>query len=168
MRAAWTTSEFWAAIVAQLMAVAVTLNLFTPEQGGAIGNAATTIAGGIISLGAALGYMRSASKVRSELVGTLAVVSVRPAVATPEFWISLVPQVLGVLVVLGIIGADKATELTGALTTLSGGVIALLGTLGFLSSRGDEKKAVVQTLSHSVGSMSGSTVTAGALERAGL
>lgn len=168
MRAAWTTSEFWATIIAQLMAVAVTLNLFTPEQGGAIGNATTTIAGGLISLGAALGYLRSTAKVRTELVGTLAVSSVRPAAATPEFWIALVPQVLGVLVVLGIIGADKATELTSAMTTLSGGVIALLGTVGFLASRGDEKKVVVQTLTHSVGSMSGSTVTAGSLERAGL
>lgn len=168
MRAAWTTSEFWATIIAQLMAVAVTLNIFTPEQGGAIGNAATTIAGGIISLGAAFGYMRSTSKVRTELVGTLSVASVRPAFATPEFWVALVPQVLGVLVVLGIIGADKATELTGAITTLSGGVIALLGTVGFLASRGDEKKAVVQTMSQGVGALNGSTLTTAALERAGL
>jgi len=59
MKEGYKTTEFWVSIFASVMGIGVTTGYITPEQSTAMGEAATTIAGSIVTIGGALGYSLS-------------------------------------------------------------------------------------------------------------
>lgn len=72
---------------------------------------------------------------------------------TTEFWLSLVPQVLGVLLVLGVITPEQNTETTAQASIFInnvaqaiGAVIAGLSAYGYAGSRAKVKQAAIAAI----------------------
>jgi hypothetical protein len=66
---------------------------------------------------------------------------------TTEFWAMLVTNVMGVLVLLGVIGSEQGEEIGNALKAIAGGIVSIATTLGYMKSRTEVKKARVEALS---------------------
>lgn len=67
--------------------------------------------------------------------------TVKPGVRTTEFWVSLVAQASGVLMLLT--GADVGGPAEGAVKAV-GGAVAALAALGYAISRGLTKKGALE------------------------
>ena len=56
MKAAYKTTEFWAALIGQLASLAVLFGVVTADQGTALASALQAIAGGVLSIISVLGF----------------------------------------------------------------------------------------------------------------
>ena len=70
-----------------------------------------------------------------------------PSYLTAEFWTTLITNVIGIAVLVGGLTTDQGTELTKALTTIVGGVIAALAAFGYIKGRLELKKSIVDLMS---------------------
>jgi uncharacterized membrane protein YhaH (DUF805 family) len=57
MKAAWKTTEFWAALITNGIGLAVLFGGLTAEQGDVVGGELKTIAGAVIAILTSLGYI---------------------------------------------------------------------------------------------------------------
>ncbi len=64
---------------------------------------------------------------------------VKSGIKTTEFWLTLVPLLLGVLAVFGVFTPAETTQMNAGLTQIIGGVFAVLPVLGYTISRGKVK-----------------------------
>jgi uncharacterized protein (DUF697 family) len=69
-----------------------------------------------------------------------------PVWLTAEFWTTMITNVIGIVVLVGGLTADQGTELTKALTTIAGGVIAALSAFGYVKGRLELKKSIVDLM----------------------
>lgn len=58
----WKTSEFWAALVGNLIGLAVVLGTLTEAQGSEITEAVQTISGAVMAIASILGFITAQSK----------------------------------------------------------------------------------------------------------
>jgi hypothetical protein len=66
---------------------------------------------------------------------------------TTEFWAMLIPNVVGIIVVTGIVGAEEGEELGNALKSIAGAIISIATTMGYIKGRADVKKARADAIS---------------------
>ena len=59
----------------------------------------------------------------------------KAGVKTSEFWVVLANNVVGVLVMLGYLSPDQATEFTQALMSVIGGLVVMVSTIVYIVSR---------------------------------
>jgi hypothetical protein len=72
---------------------------------------------------------------------------------TPEFWASMISQIVGIVVLTGGMTSDQGTEVTKALQAISGGVMSLISVLGLIwaqHSRRDTAASVVNAQLYAV------------------
>jgi hypothetical protein len=79
----------------------------------------------------------------------------KPGYKTTEFWSAVITQVLGLLMLLGILEPSQGSSLGGGEAQAIGGLMAGLSTLGYSLSRGTAKRALSVLL------VAGAIVTAG-------
>ena len=65
MKPAWYTTEFWTMIITSGVGIAMAMGVVNTEQGQEIGNALKAIAGAVITIASALGYMKSRTTVKA-------------------------------------------------------------------------------------------------------
>ena len=65
--------------------------------------------------------------------------SLKPGWKTTEFWVALISQILGLLVVLGVITPEQQNTLNQAATQVAGGVVMAASAFGYCISRGQAK-----------------------------
>jgi len=65
----------------------------------------------------------------------------QPVFKTPEFWATLIGQVVSMIVLFGGLSAEQGTELTTALQSISGAVLSVLTILGFIKAQSTRKAA---------------------------
>lgn len=73
--------------------------------------------------------------------------STKPGVKTSEFWIMLVNQIVGVLVMLGYLTPQQAGELNEAVVSVVGGMIIIISFAIYLWGRVQVKSKGIQTIS---------------------
>ena len=64
---------------------------------------------------------------------------VKPGWKTTEFWLSIVTAVLGIVVMLGYITPEQSTTLGTAISSIVGGVMTVISTIGYALSRAKTK-----------------------------
>lgn len=71
---------------------------------------------------------------------------VKPGWQTTEFWTKMVPQVLGIFVLMGWVDADAANNMSGGFSDILSGIMIMVPELSYCISRTMVKKnAPVQT-----------------------
>jgi uncharacterized protein YunC (DUF1805 family) len=64
MKKAWQTTEFWAALITNLLGIAMLMGYVNVEEGEELGNALKSIAGAVISIATTLGYIKARTDVK--------------------------------------------------------------------------------------------------------
>ena len=59
----------------------------------------------------------------------------KPQYKTSEFWIALITNVLGMLVMTGVISTEESQKITSNLQPVIGGIISIASTLGYIFAR---------------------------------
>lgn len=67
--------------------------------------------------------------------------------STPEFWASLISQIMGIVVLAGGMTSEQGTEVTKALQAISGGVMSLLSVGGLLWAQHSRRNTAAQVIS---------------------
>lgn len=71
MKKAWKTTEFWGALITNLVGIAMIFGVIGAEEGEEIGNAAKAIAGALLSLGATFGYIKERGELKKSSLATI-------------------------------------------------------------------------------------------------
>ena len=66
MKAGWKTSEFWAAIVAQLISVLILTGVLQPEEGDTIKDAVGTLISAGLSLASVFKYIHARTAIKAQ------------------------------------------------------------------------------------------------------
>jgi hypothetical protein len=74
----------------------------------------------------------------------------RPALLTVEFWMTMVTNVVGLVVLFGGLSADKADSLKENLTVIIGAVLPLIASTVYAKSRSDLKRTIADATLHSL------------------
>lgn len=69
----------------------------------------------------------------------------KPGVKTSEFWVMIVTQVLGLLVLSGHLSASTAADLTQPITNIIGGVLMIVTAVAYIYSRTKIKSEVIKS-----------------------
>lgn len=64
----------------------------------------------------------------------------KPGYKTTEFWVTLIVQILGILVLLGVITPEQQDALAKAVAQGAGAIAMALSAFGYARSRGQAKK----------------------------
>lgn len=75
----------------------------------------------------------------------------KPGYKTSEFWIMVVNQVVGILVMLGYISPSEADELGNAIVSVIGGMLVIISFALYLWGRVQVKSSAGQSISDNVG-----------------
>lgn len=59
----------------------------------------------------------------------------KPNYKTSEFWIALITNVIGMLVMTGVISTEESQKITSNLQPVIGGIISIASTLGYIFAR---------------------------------
>jgi len=68
----------------------------------------------------------------------------RSALLTVEFWVTMVTNVVGLVVLFGGLSADKADSLKATLTVIIGAVLPLVASTVYAKSRSDLKRTIIE------------------------
>ena len=68
----------------------------------------------------------------------------KSAFLTVEFWVTLVTNVVGLVVLFGGLSAEKADALTTTLTMIIGAMLPLVASTVYAKSRSDLKRTIVE------------------------
>ena len=66
---------------------------------------------------------------------------------TTEFWTMLITNIVGIVVVTGVVGNAEGEEIGNALKSIAGAVISIATTLGYIKGRVEVKKARAEAIS---------------------
>ena len=61
---------------------------------------------------------------------------IKPGYKTTEFWLTLIPYVVGILMAFGVLSVDQAEAIKQGSTQIIGGLFTVLSALGYSVSRG--------------------------------
>jgi hypothetical protein len=64
---------------------------------------------------------------------------------TPEFWATIIANVMSILAVTGVVTPGQSSELAEAATQISGAVLSILTIFGFIMVQGKRKEAIAAT-----------------------
>ena len=67
----------------------------------------------------------------------------KPIWQTPEFWATLIGNIMGIVVLAGGLTGEQATEMQGALQAIIGGLLSIMTLFGFIKAQGTRKAAAV-------------------------
>jgi hypothetical protein len=81
---------------------------------------------------------------------------------TPEFWATIIGNIIGIIIMIGGLTAEQGATLNSALKAISGGVLAILTLLGFIKAQSMRKAAVAALMIGRLHRDGGDPVTAAA------
>ena len=67
---------------------------------------------------------------------------------TSEFWVTLITNVVGVSVLLGVVNAEEGQEIGNALKAIAGAIITIATTLGYIKGSTEVKKAKLEAVAY--------------------
>jgi hypothetical protein len=70
MTKGWKTSEFWGALITNLMGIAMLMGYVNAEEGEELGNAVKTLAGAVITVVTTLGYIHERTALKKVSLDT--------------------------------------------------------------------------------------------------
>jgi len=71
MKKAWQSTEFWAAIISNIVGIAVVFGAINANEGEEIGNALKAIAGACITIATTLGYIKGRVELKKSRIESL-------------------------------------------------------------------------------------------------
>ena len=82
---------------------------------------------------------------------------------TPEFWATMVGNVIGIIVLMGGLTAEQGGDLQNALQTIIGGVLSILTTFGFIKAQATRKAAAAALMMARINKAAGDPLQAQAV-----
>jgi hypothetical protein len=70
----------------------------------------------------------------------------KPVYLTPEFWATIVGNIVGLVVVFGGLTAEQGTGMTQSLQTIAGAVLSIVTLLGFVGGQSKRKIAAASLM----------------------